>query len=78
MLHNLCVLAKRMQSPIKASCGRSTADVGFILDSSGSLRNEYDKEKQFLKQLAAAFGIKPTPDGSRAGVVTFSHRVEHR
>ena len=40
-------------------------DVGFILDSSGSLRTEYHKEKDFLKKLAGAFDI--SPDGSRAG-----------
>ena len=50
-------------------------DVGFILDSSGSLRTEYHKEKDFLKALAGAFDI--SPDGSRAGVVTFSSRSKH-
>lgn len=50
-------------------------DVGFVLDSSGSLRKEYGKEKSFLKALAATFGV--SGDGARAGVVTFSHDVEH-
>ena len=50
-------------------------DVGFILDSSGSLRNDYDKEKVFLKALAASFGV--SDDGARAGVVTFSYNSEH-
>ena len=50
-------------------------DVGFILDSSGSLRNDYDKEKDFLKALAASFGV--SDDGARAGVVTFSYNSEH-
>ena len=50
-------------------------DVGFIVDSSGSLRTEYHKEKAFVKALATSFGI--SPDGSRAGVVTFSARAEH-
>ena len=49
-------------------------DVGFILDSSGSLKNEYHKEKDFLTSMAGAFDI--SPDGSRAGVVTFSHNAE--
>ena len=49
--------------------------MGFILDSSGSLRNEYQKEKDFLKTLAGAFDI--SEDGSRAGVVTFSYKAEH-
>ena len=43
-------------------------DLGFVLDSSGSLRNEYDKEKDFLKQMAAAFDI--SPHGTRAGIWT--------
>ena len=50
-------------------------DVGFILDSSGSLRNEYGKEKDFLKAVAATFGVSAN-DG-RAGVVTFSYDSEH-
>lgn len=50
-------------------------DVGFVLDSSGSLRNDYDKEKVFLKALAATFGV--SDQGSRAGVVTFSYFSEH-
>ena len=50
-------------------------DVGFILDSSGSLRRDYSKEKDFLKALAATFGV--SSNGSRAGVVTFSHHAEH-
>ena len=54
---------------------KSKVDVGFILDSSGSLRNDYDKEKDFLKALAASFGV--SDDGARAGVVTFSYNSEH-
>ena len=50
-------------------------DVGFIVDSSGSLRAEYDKEKTFLKEIARAYDIAPT--SSRAGVITFSHVAEH-
>ena len=33
------------------------------------------KEKNFLKVLAATFGI--SPNGSRAGVITFSYYTEH-
>ena len=28
---------------------KSIVDVGFLIDSSGSLRNEYYKEKEFVK-----------------------------
>nr|XP_047139372.1 uncharacterized protein LOC101240329 isoform X3 [Hydra vulgaris] len=49
-------------------------DVGFILDSSGSLKSQYWKEKDFLKKLANSFGI--SNKGSHAGVVTFSHYAE--
>ena len=59
---------------VKPSC-EAKVDVGFILDSSGSLRNQYQREKDFLKSLAATFGIKQ--DGSRAGVITFSYNAEH-
>ena len=45
------------------------------MDSSGSLRNDYQNEKDFLKALAGAFGV--SSNGSRAGVVTFSYYAEH-
>ena len=54
---------------------KAKVDVGFVLDSSGSLRNDYSKEKDFLKALAATFGV--SDDASRAGVVTFSYYTEH-
>lgn len=49
---------------------KTVADVGFILDSSFSLRNEYSDEKRFVKELASTLGI--TDYGNRASVVTFS------
>ena len=54
---------------------KAKVDVAFILDSSGSLRNNYQDEKNFLKNLAGAFGV--SSNGSRAGVVTFSYYAEH-
>ena len=57
----------------KPKC-KAKVDVGFILDSSGSLRNDYQREKDFMKMLAAAFGI--SSDGSRASVITFSYYTE--
>ena len=54
---------------------QANVDVGFIIDSSGSLSKEYYKEKTFLKAIAEAFDI--VPSGSRAGVVTFSARSKH-
>ena len=62
------------KKPAKARC-EAIVDVGFILDSSGSLRKSYGKEKNFLKVLASTFGI--SPNGSRAGVITFSYYTEH-
>ena len=50
-------------------------DVGFIVDSSGSLRREYAKEKDFVKSLASSFDL--SANGSRAGVITFSWHAEH-
>ena len=49
----------------------SIVDVGFILDSSGSLASNYQTEKNFLKDLAAAFDL--SYHGSRQSVVTFSY-----
>ena len=54
---------------------KAKVDVGFILDSSGSLRDDYQNEKDFLKALAGAFGV--SEDGSRASVITFSYYSEH-
>ena len=52
---------------------KSKLDAGFILDSSGSLRANYGKEKDFIKSLASALGL--SADGARAGVVTFSNNA---
>ena len=46
-----------------------------MLDSSGSLRNDYHKEKDFIKKIAGQFNIGS--DGSRTGVVTFSSEAVH-
>ena len=69
-----CFFNFAAKTPIKPSC-ESVVDIGFILDSSGSLANDYDKEKDFLKTLAATFGV--SDQGSRAGVITFSYYTEH-
>ena len=62
------------QVEVEPTC-KAKVDVGFILDSSGSLRDDYDKEKDFLKELASTFGVSDTE--SRAAVVTFSYNSEH-
>ncbi|XP_047125173.1 collagen alpha-6(VI) chain isoform X3 [Hydra vulgaris] len=64
-----CEIAK-----VQPSC-QAVVDIGFILDSSGSLRKDYHKEKDFLKSLIAVFGL--SANGSRAGVITFSYHAEH-
>ena len=69
MDYNITSLVHIPESPCNTSI-----DVGFLLDSSGSLALEYGIEKDFLKLLAAAFGV--SKDGSRAGVITFSYHVE--
>ena len=58
----------------KPTC-EAKVDIAFLLDSSGSLKDDYSKEKGFLKALAASFGV--SEDGARAGVITFSYYVEH-
>ena len=45
-------------------------DLGFIIDSSGSLTTEYQKEKEFVKLLADSFQVSRS--GTRAGIVLFS------
>ena len=57
-----------------ATCKR-IIDLGFILDSSGSLRDEYHKEKEFMNLMADAFDINS--NGSQASVITFSYSAEH-
>ena len=52
----------------------NAAEIGFIVDSSGSLRRDYNKEKEFVKILADSIGIEE--GGSRAGIVTFSYDAE--
>ena len=66
-------LAFKPPAPPAPTC-KAKVDIGFILDSSGSLREDYQKEKNFLKALAGAFGV--SADGSRAGVITFSYFTE--
>lgn len=62
-------------------CGKSSfqctapADLGFVLDSSGSLANEYHKEKDFLKRIAGMFPMGKL--ATRASVVTFSDHADH-
>ena len=48
----------------------AVVDVGFVLDSSGSIRRDYQKEKNFIKNLALAFGIKK--GNAHAGKPIFS------
>ena len=51
----------------------SIADIGILVDSSGSLKKLFLKEKEFVKILADVFGIDP--DGSRVGIITFSYNA---
>ena len=70
MCDYIFLIAKLPPSP---RC-KAKVDVGFILDSSGSVRFDYLDEKDFLKSLAGAFGI--SDEGSRLGVITFSYYSE--
>ena len=58
------------KDPVRTSC-QTFVDIGFILESTGSVRAEHRKAKEFLKFFAASFGI--SSKGTRAGVVTFSY-----
>ena len=57
----------------KVKC-RAIADVGFIVDSSGSLASQYSKEKDFVKLVADSLHI--SDKGSRVAVVLFSFYSE--
>ena len=48
-------------------------DIGFIVDSSGSIGSHYGKEKSFVKKVAEKIGISLS--GTRAGVVLFSYKA---
>lgn len=47
------------------------ADIGIAVDSSGSLKNEFDKEKKFVKDLARSLTV--SSDGVNIGIITFSY-----
>ena len=55
---------------VRTSC-QAVVDIGFILESTDSVKAEHRKAKEFLKFFAASFGINSK--GTRAGVVTFSY-----
>jgi len=48
-------------------------DIQFIIDSSGSLKEYWHKEKEFVKKLARALGVGY---GNRVGVISFSYHAE--
>lgn len=50
------------------------ADIGIVVDSSGSLRREFHKEVQFVKDLAKKLTV--SEDGVNIGVVTFSYYAQ--
>lgn len=56
------------------ACSTVATDIGFILDSSGSLQYRYNDEKYFLKTLASSFDI--TNSNVRTSVITFSSWAE--
>lgn len=59
---------------LAGTCGASV-DIGFLLDSSGSVRADYSKEKSLVKVVAASLGL--SQQGSRAGVITYSEDAEY-
>ena len=55
---------------------KSKLDVGFIIDSSGSARNNYDNEKFLVKILAERLGLGLAEQSTRCGVITFSYHAK--
>ena len=49
---------------------KAKVDIGFIIDSSGSTEREFVEQKDFMKNIADAFGISSA--GTRAGVLSSS------
>lgn len=50
---------------------RKKVNIGFVLDSSKSMSTrDYEKQKQFVKSLAATFSL--SPQTSRAGAIVYS------
>ena len=47
---------------------------GFILDASQNVQGNFQKEKDFMKRLAASFGI--SENGTKAGVISYSDIAE--
>ena len=50
-------------------------DLGFIMDSSGSMRYDYGKQKSFMKSIVTSFGI--SKEDTHAAVITFSDIAKH-
>ena len=69
-------MTRAIDTARKPGVCRTTLDIGFVLDSSGSLRREYHKEKRFLNLLAEKLGVGS--QDTRAGVVTYSYFTDLR
>lgn len=52
------------------------ADFGFVVDSSGSLKNEYNIEKEFVQAIVDTFKLSTASSSARAALVLFS-RTAH-
>ena len=68
---NICyLLLLAFGVTVESKC-RIVADIGILVDSSGSLGNEFSKEVQFVKQIAKSLTV--SSDGVNIGIVTFSY-----
>ena len=62
-----------MDKSIESTCG-GLIDVGFLLDSSASMKDNFVTEKSFLKRLARALEI--SKDGTHLSVISFSSEAK--
>lgn len=62
------------KQPPKPAC-KALVDIGFLIDSSGSMKENYRHEKSFLKEIATAFSIGDRR--SSIGVATFSEYPQY-
>ena len=69
--HNICYLLSLALNVKAESDCRIAADIGILVDSSGSLGSEFSKEIEFVRQIAKALTV--SSDGVKIGIVTFSY-----
>jgi len=58
--------------PVSKRCTKPVLDIAFVIDSSGSMKLDYQDELFFVQKIAQRFGL--SEDGHHAGAVVFSDK----